>query len=124
MERSGTMELERRRGKLRHLQEQHQRDLPRMPGQRSLGLRGLHDLLGRLQPRLPHALHQQVDHTEEKYLSALPEGLDYGQNCKIVIRIPFEFIFLNISKQTHLLMRKNEFPLILGLNKWKFSNDV
>lgn len=113
MERSGTMELERRRLKLRHLQEQHQRDLPRMPGQRGFGLRDMHDLLGRLQPRLPHALHQQVDHAEEKYLPALPEGVDYGQNCKIVIRIAFKFIFLNISNKPSLC-GKNELSLIMG----------
>ena len=111
MERSRPLELERRSIKLCDLQEQHQRDLSRMPSQRSLRQRSLHDFLGGVQPRLPHALHQQMDHAEEEHMSALPEGVDYGQNCKIVISITFEFICLNIRKQAHLNRNINELLL-------------
>jgi hypothetical protein len=46
----------------------------------------VYDFMGSLQSRLPHPLHQQMDHSKEEHLSALPEGMDNSQDSKRVIQ--------------------------------------
>ena len=53
--------------------------------------------LGSMQPRLPHTLHQQMDHSEKEYLPTLPESMEHCQDCQGVI------IVISLCQLCHIL---------------------